>query len=218
MPTGLTVTHPLTRLPVPVWVGNYVLMSYGDGAVMGVPAHDERDFAFANKYGIYMHDTASRWLFTEGSRNFSHGCIRLQNPLDFVQKVFGGRAGFDKAKVQQVISSGQQAHYGFPEPVTLYVTYRTVTVGNVAIALPTALGIGEGQPHCFRPLGKMCAGGALPLQRCFGGIARAAVDARRLPEALALARGAFKSLFAACARTVEAEAARHVLRHRWRLC
>ena len=52
MPTGLAVTHPLTGEAVPVWVGNYVLMSYGDGAVMGVPAHDERDFAFANKYGL----------------------------------------------------------------------------------------------------------------------------------------------------------------------
>ncbi|MFP5477400.1 MAG: leucine--tRNA ligase [Gammaproteobacteria bacterium] len=52
VPTGLTVTHPITDEQVPVWVGNYVLMSYGDGAVMGVPAHDERDFAFANKYGI----------------------------------------------------------------------------------------------------------------------------------------------------------------------
>jgi len=50
--TGLFVTHPLTGAQVPVWVGNYVLMGYGDGAVMGVPAHDERDFAFANKYGI----------------------------------------------------------------------------------------------------------------------------------------------------------------------
>ncbi len=44
MPTGLFVTHPLTGDKVEVWVGNYVLMSYGDGAVMGVPAHDERDF------------------------------------------------------------------------------------------------------------------------------------------------------------------------------
>ncbi len=52
MPTGLFVTHPLTGAKVEVWVGNYVLMSYGDGAVMGVPAHDERDFAFARKYGI----------------------------------------------------------------------------------------------------------------------------------------------------------------------
>ena len=52
MPTGLSVTHPLTGKAVPLWVGNYVLMSYGDGAVMGVPAHDERDFAFAKKYGL----------------------------------------------------------------------------------------------------------------------------------------------------------------------
>ena len=52
MPTGLFVTHPLTGGQVAVWVGNYVLMSYGDGAVMGVPAHDERDFAFALKYQI----------------------------------------------------------------------------------------------------------------------------------------------------------------------
>jgi leucyl-tRNA synthetase len=52
MATGLFVTHPLTGAQVEVWVGNYVLMSYGDGAVMGVPAHDERDFAFAKKYGL----------------------------------------------------------------------------------------------------------------------------------------------------------------------
>ncbi len=51
-PTGLFVTHPLTGDQIEVWVGNYVLMSYGDGAVMGVPAHDERDFEFANKYGL----------------------------------------------------------------------------------------------------------------------------------------------------------------------
>lgn len=52
LPTGLFVTHPLTGAQVEVWVGNYVLMSYGDGAVMGVPAHDERDFAFAKKYAL----------------------------------------------------------------------------------------------------------------------------------------------------------------------
>ncbi|HTV94560.1 MAG TPA: leucine--tRNA ligase [Steroidobacteraceae bacterium] len=52
MDTGLAVRHPLTDEPVPVWVGNYVLMSYGEGAVMGVPAHDERDFEFAKKYGL----------------------------------------------------------------------------------------------------------------------------------------------------------------------
>jgi leucyl-tRNA synthetase len=52
MPTGLTVTHPISGEQVPVWVGNYVLITYGDGAVMGVPGHDERDFAFAKKYDL----------------------------------------------------------------------------------------------------------------------------------------------------------------------
>ncbi|GAB4359791.1 MAG: leucine--tRNA ligase [Gammaproteobacteria bacterium] len=52
MPTGLHVTHPLTGEPIEVWVGNYVLMGYGEGAVMAVPAHDERDFEFAKKYGL----------------------------------------------------------------------------------------------------------------------------------------------------------------------
>ena len=52
MDTGLKVTHPLTGEQIPVWVGNYVLMGYGEGAVMAVPAHDERDFGFAQKYNL----------------------------------------------------------------------------------------------------------------------------------------------------------------------
>ena len=57
--TGLFVTHPLTGDKVEVWVGNYVLMSYGDGAVMGVPAHDERDFEFAKKYDLPIKQVTS---------------------------------------------------------------------------------------------------------------------------------------------------------------
>jgi leucyl-tRNA synthetase len=49
MPTGLHVLHPFTGKPLEVWVANYVVMAYGEGAVMGVPAHDERDFEFAVK-------------------------------------------------------------------------------------------------------------------------------------------------------------------------
>jgi leucyl-tRNA synthetase len=52
MPAGISVTHPLTGQPVPVWVGNYVLMGYGEGAVMGVPGHDQRDFEFAAQYKL----------------------------------------------------------------------------------------------------------------------------------------------------------------------
>jgi leucyl-tRNA synthetase len=50
--TGLTATHPISGEQVPVWIANFVLMSYGTGAVMAVPAHDERDFEFATKYGL----------------------------------------------------------------------------------------------------------------------------------------------------------------------
>jgi leucyl-tRNA synthetase len=60
MPTGISVTHPLTGEQVPVWVGNYVLMNYGEGAVMAVPAHDERDFYFANKYGLPIIQVLNR--------------------------------------------------------------------------------------------------------------------------------------------------------------
>ncbi len=52
VPTGFFVTHPLSADKLEVWISNYVLMSYGEGAVMGVPGHDERDFEFAKKYGL----------------------------------------------------------------------------------------------------------------------------------------------------------------------
>jgi leucyl-tRNA synthetase len=59
MDTGLTVVHPLSGKAVALWVGNYVLMGYGDGAVMGVPAHDERDFAFALKYKLAIQQVVA---------------------------------------------------------------------------------------------------------------------------------------------------------------
>jgi leucyl-tRNA synthetase len=57
--SGYTATHPLTGEHVPVWIANFVLMSYGTGAVMSVPAHDQRDFEFAKKYGIAIKEVIS---------------------------------------------------------------------------------------------------------------------------------------------------------------
>ena len=54
MDTGITAIHPLTGNSVPVWVGNYVLMDYGSGAVMAVPGHDQRDFEFAKNYNLII--------------------------------------------------------------------------------------------------------------------------------------------------------------------
>jgi leucyl-tRNA synthetase len=84
MPTGLFVLHPVTGEPVEVWVGNYVLMGYGEGAVMAVPGHDERDFEFAKKYGLeirqvidvegkpYSTDAWQPWYADHG-RNINSG-------------------------------------------------------------------------------------------------------------------------------------------------
>ncbi len=52
IPLGLTATNPATGLPIPIWVADYVLMAYGTGAIMAVPAHDERDFAFATRFSL----------------------------------------------------------------------------------------------------------------------------------------------------------------------
>ena len=69
VPTGFFVTHPLSGEKVPVWIGNYVLMGYGEGAVMGVPGHDERDFEFAKKYGLPIRQVISDTLvYTQEGR------------------------------------------------------------------------------------------------------------------------------------------------------
>ncbi|HEY5703068.1 MAG TPA: leucine--tRNA ligase [Gammaproteobacteria bacterium] len=65
MPTGFKVIHPLTNEPIPVWVANYVLMAYGEGAVMAVPAHDERDFEFALAHRLPIKQVIDNSLLKE---------------------------------------------------------------------------------------------------------------------------------------------------------
>ncbi len=88
MATGFSVTHPLTGAQVPVWVGNYVLMGYGEGAVMGVPAHDERDFAFAKRYGLPIEQViegaevaAIRRALAQGASSPGQDPTNLRNEL-----------------------------------------------------------------------------------------------------------------------------------------
>jgi len=68
VPTGIDVTHPLTGEAIPVWVGNYVLMGYGEGAVMAVPAHDERDFHFARQYGLPIKQVITNGIEVQRKR------------------------------------------------------------------------------------------------------------------------------------------------------
>ena len=79
MDTGLRATHPLTGEAIPVWVANYVLMDYGSGAVMAVPAHDERDWEFARKYSLPMKtvvcDAEGQPAKTDDSAYTEHGML-----------------------------------------------------------------------------------------------------------------------------------------------
>ena len=72
MSTGLFVTHPISGEAIEIWVANYVLMSYGDGAVMGVPAHDERDLEFAQKHGLPIRQVLENTLVYDEQQRALH--------------------------------------------------------------------------------------------------------------------------------------------------
>ncbi|KZX56919.1 leucine--tRNA ligase [Halioglobus sp. HI00S01] len=86
MDTGLRARHPLTGEEVPVWVANYVLMDYGSGAVMAVPAHDERDWEFAQKYQLPVKtvicDTEGQPADTSAAAYTEHGALTASGEFD----------------------------------------------------------------------------------------------------------------------------------------
>ncbi|MDQ3059134.1 MAG: leucine--tRNA ligase [Pseudomonadota bacterium] len=129
-PTGLFVTHPLTGAQVEVWVGNYVLMSYGDGAVMGVPAHDFRDLAFAKKYDIPVKEV---FLDTEVNEYAS----KLEIATKGVFKVARGiEIGFFSAfnEASQVYGEGiMNIAYGFLEALRQNIESRQGTCINSGV-------------------------------------------------------------------------------------
>jgi leucyl-tRNA synthetase len=131
MPTGVFCTHPISGEKLPVWVGNYVLMGYGEGAVMGVPAHDERDFAFALKYGLEIRQvidvkdfSSSRW-----SEEFvAHGCcinsgrydgLGFQESIDAIAADLQAK-GLGEKQVQWRLRDwgiSRQRYWGCPVPI-----------------------------------------------------------------------------------------------------
>ena len=135
MATGLFVAHPLTGAQVEVWVGNYVLMSYGDGAVMGVPAHDERDFAFALKYDLPIQqvvaDAASsafdaktwqEWYATKAGVCVNSGALdglRFKDAVNQVAELLATKGLGEKKTTWRLRDWGvsRQRYWGTPIPI-----------------------------------------------------------------------------------------------------
>jgi len=133
MPTGLFVSHPITGERIEVWVGNYVLMAYGEGAVMGVPGHDERDFAFAKKYGLriepvidvqgkaYSTDAWQPW-YAEYGRCVNSGRydgLDYQSAVDAIAADLKGKDLGDKQVTWRLRDWGisRQRYWGTPIPL-----------------------------------------------------------------------------------------------------
>ena len=132
MDTGLRAVHPLTGEMVPVWVANYVLMDYGSGAVMAVPAHDERDWEFANQYELpivtVINDSDGQPVDVSMAAYTDHGTLTnsdAYNGLDF-QDAFDQIAaalearGLGKVTTQYRLRDwgvSRQRYWGTPIPM-----------------------------------------------------------------------------------------------------
>jgi leucyl-tRNA synthetase len=157
LPTGLVVRHPLSDEPVPVWVGNYVLMSYGEGAVMGVPAHDERDFEFARKYALPIKpviDVAGRvfsldaWApwYGEHGRCINSGALDgldFSAAIDAVAAALQARGLGEKQTTWRLRDWGisRQRYWGCPIPLIHCPACGTVAVPDdqLPVLLPEDL-------------------------------------------------------------------------------
>ena len=86
-------------------------------------------FLFPNKYSIYLHDTPSKPLFESDRRTFSHGCIRIENPLDLARVLLEGQDSWTSAKIADVIQTGKMENVNLEHPLPVLIVYWTVSVG-----------------------------------------------------------------------------------------
>ncbi len=130
--TGIRVQHPITGEVLPVWSANFVLMGYGTGAVMSVPAHDQRDYEFAKKYDLTIkgvvsaklgeHPDVSEAAFTEKGVLVNSGQfdgLKSQQALDEMAKVLGELGLGEKQTNYRLRDWGvsRQRYWGCPIPV-----------------------------------------------------------------------------------------------------
>jgi leucyl-tRNA synthetase len=139
--TGFHVLHPFTGQPIEVWIANYVLMGYGEGAVMGVPAHDERDFEFASRSGIAIETVVDEHGVTVNSGEFSG--LAFQAAVDAIAAALEAR-GIGKKRVQFRLRDwgiSRQRYWGCPIPLIHCAACGTVPVpdAQLPVVLPEDL-------------------------------------------------------------------------------
>ncbi|WP_295559364.1 L,D-transpeptidase family protein [uncultured Hyphomicrobium sp.] len=83
-------------------------------------------FLFPNKYSVYLHDTPGRGLFGKSGRSFSHGCIRVEDPMKLAEIVLGNRVGWDRAKIDATVKTGKLTQVNLPKPLPVHLLYWTV--------------------------------------------------------------------------------------------
>lgn len=87
-------------------------------------------FIFPNRYNVYLHDTPSRQLFSKTGRAFSHGCIRVKDPLKLAELLLGYENKWTRADIDQVIASGKQRRVNLKKPLKVAILYWTVDTGQ----------------------------------------------------------------------------------------
>jgi len=87
-------------------------------------------FLFPNKFNVYLHDTPARSLFAKPERAFSHGCIRLERPIDLAEEVLSLQGGWNRQAIDRVIASGERAVVPVETPLPVHITYFTAWVDN----------------------------------------------------------------------------------------
>ncbi len=166
---GITVIHPLTHEAIPVWVANFVLASYGGGAVMSVPTHDERDFEFATQYNLPLKYVIEGG--EEGKAYTGEGVLINSEELNGIKNT-QAKAEVIKLFEEKALGKGttnyklrnwgisRQRYWGAPIPFVHCEACGLVPekVENLPIALPEDVEItGEGNPLENHPTWSKCA-------------------------------------------------------------
>lgn len=157
---GIKVLHPLTKEEIPVWVANFVLIEYGGGAIMAVPAHDERDFEFAKKYGLNIRQSISPLegeydsnepmgeygvMFNSGEFTGLDSVSGQKKVIDFFEKNGLGKRVINYKLRDWGIS--RQRYWGAPIPVVHCKDCGVVLEENLPVLLPEDIEItGSGNP------------------------------------------------------------------------